>query len=74
MACLVWKDFKVGHYVQIFPSNYFVQAMFIGTIYFLRFKPLSVTLTIVAGHKINLLTPFSHTLFKLQIGMKLMWH
>ena len=61
------KDFNVGHYMQTFQPNFFIPAMFVGTMDSTMFIP--VTMILPGGHKDsakqNALASFSHyTLFK----------
>ena len=76
---LTWhgKNFNVGHYTQTFQPNFFTPAIHIGNIDFYHFIPLSLTLTLCGGHKVNtvqnLLASFSHTLFSWS-WWNFMWH
>ena len=66
-AALRGKNFNVGHYMQIFRPICFIPAMFIGAIDFSDHIPLSVTVTLVWGHKViakqSLLVSFFFFLF-----------
>ena len=47
------KNLSYEHYMQTVQANFFIPAMLTGTIDICHFIPLSLTLTLVGGHKIN---------------------
>ena len=61
------KNLNAGYYKQTFQPPFFTPVMFIGTIDFHHFIPLSLTSTLTGGHKVSaiqtLLASFSPTLF-----------
>ena len=72
-AILQGKNFHVRHCMQTFRPKFCIPAMLKGTIDFNHFIPLSLTSTLVRGHKVSakqyLLVSF-FTLFPPLIGMK----
>ena len=73
---LCGKNLNVGHYTQTVQPDLFMPAMFIGTIDFYHFIPLSLTLNLPWNHKVsmkqNLLASVSPTLF-IWSGWNLVW-
>ena len=61
------KNFNVGHYMQTFQPDVCTPAMLIGTVDYYYFIPLSLTLSLLGGHKVNamrnILASFSCTFF-----------
>ena len=45
--------FNLGHHTQVVQPNCFIPALLTGTIDFYHFTPLSVTLTMLGGHKVS---------------------
>ena len=62
LSILCGNNLNVGHYLKTFQPHFFTLALVIGTVNFYHFIPLSMTLTLVGGHKIsaeqNLLVSF----------------
>ena len=66
-AVLHGKNFNIGHYMQTVQPKFLIPAMFIGTIGFYHFIPLSLILTLPGCHRVsakqNLLASFSCRVF-----------
>ena len=67
------KNINVGHNTQTFGPKLFIPAMFTGTFDFYHLIPLSLTLTLLIGHKVSAKQNFLASSFRWSVWI-LLWY